>query len=256
MSITSVPTPWLLSIKSNPQVSLRLFCFPYAGGGASIFHSWPKSLPTNVEVCAILLPGRGPRIMEKPFTRMSPLIHALAEALLPHFDKPFAFFGHSMGALVSFELARQLQKQYNIAPLQLFVSGARAPQIRSRAMPVHALPKRDFVRILRGLDETPRELLGSKELIQLLLPALRADFAVCETYAYTKGAPLDCSISAIGGLRDRRVSRNHLEAWRHQTSSSFSLRMLPSDHFFLHTAQHLFLPWLSQELRGLVKQIT
>lgn len=256
MLITSVPTPWLLSVKSNPQVSLRLFCFPYAGGGASIFHSWPKSLPTNVEVCAVLLPGRGPRITEKPFTIMSSLIHALIEALLPYFDKPFAFFGHSMGALVSFELARQLRKQYNITPLHLLVSAARAPQVRSRAMPVHTLPKRDFVRILRGLDETPRELLGNSELIQLLLPALRADFAVCETYTYMKESPLDCSISAIGGLQDRRVSRGHLEAWRHQTSLSFSLRMLPSDHFFLHTAQHLFLPLLSQELRRLVSQIT
>ncbi|MCA1593879.1 MAG: alpha/beta fold hydrolase [Acidobacteria bacterium] len=256
MLITSVPTPWFLSIRSNPQVNLKLFCFPYAGGGASIFHSWPKSLPTNVEVCAIHLPGRGPRMMEKPFTRMPPLIHALTQALLPHLDKPFAFFGHSMGALVSFELARHLQKQYNIIPLHLFISGARAPQIRSRARPIHGLPKRDFVRTLRGLDETPRELLESSELVQLMLPTLRADFAVCETYTYASESPLSCSISALGGLRDRRVSRAHLEAWRCQTSSSFSLQMLPSDHFFLQTAQHLFLPLLSQELRRLTSEIT
>ena len=250
MTQASVLDSWIIRRKPNPQARLRLFCFPYAGGGVSIFRGWPDGLPADVEVCPVQLPGRGTRLMEPPFTRLAPLIQALAQALSPLLDKPFAFFGHSLGALISFELARQLRRQYGVQPARLFISADRAPQIANRDPLTHSLPEGEFMRELRRLKGTPRELLEDQEVIQIMLPILRADFAVYETYGYSTEPALNCPISAFGGLQDQRVSRGDLEAWRDQTSDSFSLRMFPGDHFFLHSTQPVLLRVLCQELRG------
>ena len=240
---------WIACRKPRPQARLRLFCFPYAGGGALIFRTWSDGLPADVEVCPIQLPGRGTRLMEPLFTQLSPLIQALAQALLPLLDKPFAFFGHSLGALVSFELARQLRRQYGVQPVRLFVSASRAPQLPHRGLPIHTLPEGDFLAELHRLNGTPRAVLEHEELMQIALPVLRADFAVYETYVYSTELPLNCPISTFGGLRDRTVSQSDLEAWHEQTSVAFSLQMFPGDHFFLKTTQPLVLRALWQELR-------
>jgi medium-chain acyl-[acyl-carrier-protein] hydrolase len=188
--------------------------------------------------------------METPFTQLSPLVRTLAQALGPLLDKPFAFFGHSLGALVGFELARQLRRQSGVQPIRLFVSANRAPQIPHRDRPIHALPEGEFLAELRRLNGIPGKVLEDVELMQIMLPVLRADFAVYETYVYSAEPPLDCPISTFGGSQDHRVSRGDLEAWRDQTNVSFSLRMFPGDHFFWNTTQSLLLQALSQELRG------
>jgi len=188
--------------------------------------------------------------METPFTQLAPLIEALAQALVPLLDKPFAFFGHSLGALVGFELARQLRRQSGVQPVRLFVSADRAPQIPHRDRPIHALPEEELLAELRRLNGIPGKVLEEAELMEIVLPVLRADFAVYENYVYSPEPPLHCPISAFGGLQDQRVSCGDLEAWRDQTSVSFSLRMFPGDHFFWNTAQPLILQVLSQELRG------
>lgn len=201
-----------------------------------------------LEVCPVELPGRGKRITSAPFTRLQLLVQAIAIALLPYLDKPFAFFGHSMGGLVTFELARLLRKNYGISPVHLFVSGYRAPQVPDPDPPIHALPEPEFLEKLRRLNGTPKAVLENAELMQLLLPALRADFAVIETYAYTPESPLDCPITAFGGLQDREVPYDALKVWQEQTNAAFSLHMLPGDHFFLQSAEPLLLQLLSQEL--------
>ncbi len=242
---------WVMCPKPNPQANLRLFCFPYAGGGALSFRTWPNGLPTTVEVCAVELPGRGTRMRLAPFTRLEPLVEALAQALLPYLDKPFALFGHSMGGLVSFELARLLRREYGLLPVHLFVSGRRAPQVPDPDPPIHALPEPAFKEELRRLNGTPEAVLENKELMQLLIPILRADFAVLETYVYATEPPLECPITAFGGLQDCKVSCDRLEAWRNQTSASFALQMLPGDHFFLNSAQALLLQSLTRQLTRL-----
>jgi len=250
MTTTTALDSWIACRKPSPQARLRLFCFPYAGGGVSIFRAWSDGLPADVEVCPIQLPGRGTRLMEPPFARLSPLIQALAEALFPLLDIPFAFFGHSLGALISFELARQLRRQHAVQPVRLFISADRAPQIPNRDPAIHSLPEREFLVEVCRLNGTPRKVLEDDELRQIMLPLLRADFAVYETYGYSTEPPLNCPISAFGGLQDHKVNRGDLEAWREQTSISFSLRMFPGDHFFLNTTQASLLGALSQELRG------
>lgn len=253
MNSTSTFDTWVSWRSSpNPQASLRLFCFPYAGGAALTFRTWRDSLPMAFEVCPVELPGRGKRITSAPFTRLQFLVQAIVIALLPYLDKPFAFFGHSMGGLVSFELARLLRKKYNKSPVHLFVSGYRAPQVPDPDPPIHGLPEPEFLEELRRLNGTPEALLENTELMQLLLPAIRADFAVIETYAYIPESPLDCPITAFGGLQDREVSCDDLKAWIEQTNAAFSLHMLPGDHFFLRSAQPLLLQSLSQEMYAYV----
>ena len=178
MSSTGNFDTWVSWQSPNPQATLRLFCFPYAGGAALTFRAWSDSLPMALEVCPVELPGRGKRIKSAPFTRLQLLVEAIAIAILPYLDKPFAFFGHSMGGLVSFELARLLRKNYGNSPVHLFISGYRAPQVPDPDPPIHALPEPEFLEELRRLNGTPEVVLENTELMQILLPALRADFAV------------------------------------------------------------------------------
>jgi medium-chain acyl-[acyl-carrier-protein] hydrolase len=233
---------------------VRLFCFPYAGGGATAFRGWQEHLTPDVEVCAVQLPGRETRIKEAPVAQLSSLLRLLAPALLPHLDRPFAFFGHSLGALLSFELTRRLRREYAVEPLHLFLSGRGAPQIRDDRPMIHALPEPQFREELRALNGTPEGVLEHEELLRLVIPIIRADFAICETYQYTVEPPLNCSISAFGGLQDRDVSIEQLEAWRLQTNASFTLRMFPGDHFFVHQARPSLLDALNQELNLLARK--
>lgn len=236
--------------KPNPQANLRLFCFPYAGGSSLIFRTWASSLPQNIEVCPVELPGRGTQRKLPPFTQMEPLIKTISPILLPYLDKPFAFFGHSMGGLLSFELTRHLRKEYNKQPSYLFVSASRAPQIRSSKPPIHRLSEADFKQELRRLNGTPVSVLENDELMQLLTPLLRADFAVLETYLYTQELPLECPITAFGGLEDREVNIQELESWRSQTQNSFHLEMFSGDHFFINSAQSFLLANLTKYLKS------
>jgi medium-chain acyl-[acyl-carrier-protein] hydrolase len=237
----------------NPSARMRLFCFPYAGSGANIFYAWHRRLPADVEVGLVHMPGRERRLNETPFTRMAPLVRSIARALLPYADKPFAFFGHSMGALVIFELSRQLRREYGLTPEQLFVSGHVAPQHAHLVPRVLALPDDLLVKELNSF--TGSGALASAQVMELALPALRADLEVCETYTYESDLPLSCPISAYGGMQDQAARREYLEGWRHETSAAFKLRMFSGDHFFIQTAGTEFLRSLSGELTGLAAGI-
>jgi medium-chain acyl-[acyl-carrier-protein] hydrolase len=241
-------TRWLSFPRQNPKASARLFCFPYAGGNSLVFRTWPDCLPPHVEVCVLQLPGRGPRINEPAFTQLPALVRAAGRALLPHMDKPFAFFGHSMGAMIGFELSRYLRDENKALPLHLFVSGRRAPQVIDPSPTTYDLPEPEFIQELHRLNGTPREVLEHEDLMRLVIPILRTDFAVCQTYDYQAGAPLDCPISVYGGVQDEGVPRAYLEGWRDQTNAAFTLKMFPGDHFFIHSDQSLILRTLSQEL--------
>jgi medium-chain acyl-[acyl-carrier-protein] hydrolase len=153
-----------------------------------------------------------------------------------------------MGGLVSFEVTRLLRSEYGLSPVHLFVSARRPPQIPNPNPPIHTLLEAEFVEELRRLKGTPEAVLQNVELMQLLIPTLRADFAVLETYTYAPEAPLECPIVAFGGLQDQEVNIQELEAWRQQTIASFSLQMLPGNHFFIHSAQPLLLQSIARKL--------
>jgi medium-chain acyl-[acyl-carrier-protein] hydrolase len=225
-----------------------MFCFPYAGGGASIYRGWGASLPGDLEVCPVQIPGRESRLREPAFADPKAMITAIADALDPYWDLPFVFFGHSMGAMISFELARELRRRGRPQPLHLFVSGRRAPQLPAREEPIHALPEAEFIEKLRELNGTPEEVLQHAELMKLITPILRADFGVNETYEFTAEAPLDAGISAFGGLGDEDVTREDVEAWKENTHGRFRMRMLPGDHFFINSGKDLVLESVSRDL--------
>jgi medium-chain acyl-[acyl-carrier-protein] hydrolase len=216
-----------------------------------VFRTWADELPRDIEVCAVQLPGRETRLREPPFARLEPMVQQLADVLAPHLTRPFAFFGYSMGALVSFELTRQLRRRRATGPVHLFVAARAAPQLPWEESALHQLSDADLVtRICDRYDGIPQAVRQEAELMKLLLPLLRADLAVLETYAYTPDEPLDCPVSAYGGLADRVVTRDRLEAWRAQTSAMFSLRILPGSHFFLNTARAQLLQAVSQSLNA------
>jgi medium-chain acyl-[acyl-carrier-protein] hydrolase len=248
MTATTDATSWLKYPRPNSQAKLRLFCFPYAGAGASIYQAWPNNLPPEIEVCSVQLPGRENRLKEPAFTEISNLTQTLASVLCSQMSIPFAFFGHSMGSLLSFELARQLRRQNDPIPVHLFVASRRAPQIPATTGPTYLLPEDKFIEKIRFVDGTSEAILQSPKWINYLLPILRTDLRMCETYNYTDENPLDCPISAFVSYGDRVVSQEEVTGWNVQTNNLFKLQIFSGNHFFLHNARTDLLQAIAQDL--------
>jgi len=243
---------WLVRRGSPALARLRLFCFAHAGGAASTFRDWPAELPPAIDVCAIQLPGREGRIAEEPLTSLAATVPAVAGAIRPLLDVPFAFFGHSMGGLIAFELARELRRTGAPQPSHLLVSGRRAPTVPTRKADIHALPTPEFLRAIRDYDGTPAEVFENEQLLELILPVLRADLTLTETYTYQPGPPLGMPVSAFYGREDPTVTAADADAWRHQTTGAFRIHELPGGHFFLQTAQQQLLLAISEDLAPLL----
>lgn len=240
---------WIVGARPRPRAKQRLFCLPYAGGAPAGYRVWADLLPADVEVCPVQLPGRGSRFREAPFRSTSELVAALADGLLPLLDLPFALFGHSMGALVAFELARELRRREGPVPFLLALSGHQAPRRPAPEPPFSHLPDAEFLaEVRRRYDGIPPEVLAEEELLRLLLPVLRADIQVLESYAYAAEEPLDCTISCFGGEEDPHVSLGDLQAWRDETSGPLRVRTFPGGHFFVESARDEVLRCLSLDL--------
>jgi len=223
-----------LAGKANSRCQVRLFCLPYAGAGSSRYFRWAAEFPEEIDVRPLLLPGREGRIGERPYSNMDDLASALSLALVPELDRQFAIFGHSMGALVGFELARRLRRDFGATPMHLFASGYRAPHLPHTEPKLHHLSASDFFLRIRGMQDTPDEATRNEEFMELMLPTLRADLKLCETYCYSPDHPLNCPISAFGGFNDRRVKESDLAAWAEHSTVSFRLRMMQGGHLFLN----------------------
>lgn len=231
---------WMPYLYRRPEAEsrMRLFCFSYAGGSASAFYPWLKLFPNDIEVCPVQLPGRESRLSEPPLTSLPELLPLLGNALLPYLDRAFAFFGHSMGALISFELARYLRHEHHLHAAHLFVSGCRGPQQPHTDPTLSQLSNAAFIeRISQDYHSIPRELQANAEMMELYLPMLRADYKLVETYAYQPEEPLLCPMTAFGGLQDASVSHEQLKDWVQHTRGTFALHMFPGDHFFLRGRQ-------------------
>jgi medium-chain acyl-[acyl-carrier-protein] hydrolase len=216
---------------------LRLFCFAHAGGGPSFFRPWRQALAPAVDVRPVLLPGRESRVRELPYRRMEQLLDPLCAALVPYLDRPYALFGHSLGSVIAYEVARRLAAGDVLPPSALLVSGRRAPGVPARRRAFSALPEPEFLAAIAALNGTPPEVLSQPQLLQLLLPALRADFELNETYRPVPGPPLGCPLIAYMGLDDPEVNAAELLAWHTETSAEFTLRTFPGDHFYLRAGR-------------------
>lgn len=234
MLTTTDRRPWLVTCR--PGTGLRLIGFPYAGGGPSLFRTWPGELLQDIELCAVHLPGREARMKEPPMGNLRQVVPELVEAIEPLCDRPVALFGHSIGGLLAFECARELRRRFGISPVHLFVSGCPAPQIRDQDR-LCDLPDEEFLERMRRFNGTPRDILDHTEMMELMLPTLRADFALRDTYVYEDEPPLNCPISAFGGMADEAVGTEHLERWKVHTAEGFQLWLFQGDHFFIRTAQ-------------------
>jgi surfactin synthase thioesterase subunit len=240
--------PWLLGHRPGPRVRLRLLCFPYAGGSASIYQGWSAGLPSDVDVCAIQLPGHQTRLAEPPFTDLAPMLGAIAEALLPYSDLPWALFGHSFGGLVAFEFARWLRRNGS-PPRHLFIAGALPPEVLARR-PSAPASDSDLVASLQRRNGLPAAVLGDAELLELVLPALRADVTVLENYRYQPESPLDVPLSVFGGAKETESTPTVLSAWRSHTSNAFRHRILPGGHFFIDSERAALLASITEDLRA------
>jgi medium-chain acyl-[acyl-carrier-protein] hydrolase len=239
---------WYIRNGKRTQSAVRLFCFAYAGGSAAIFREWIDLLAPRVEVMAVELPGHGSRRDEEPFTAIEPLVEALVPALLPELNKPFAIFGHSLGALIGYEVARRLYTRTGLQPRRLFVAGHSAPGCGGSAQLVHNLPEQEFIAELRRLNGTPADILADTELMSLALPLLRADFRMNETYVHRSFPLLSCPVSAYGATADSDVSPEDISAWRKITKGPFSSLLFEGDHFFIHQATPLLVRQIELEL--------
>jgi medium-chain acyl-[acyl-carrier-protein] hydrolase len=225
---------WRVLTPRRSDVALRLFCFPHAGAGPSAYAAWARCFPESVEVVGVHLPGRETRISEPSLTALGDMVAAVVPQLKPLFDRPFAFFGHSMGALMAFEVARALQAAGGPLPTHLFVSGRRAPDAAVPDEPLyHRLATADLVERVRAMGGVPEEILEDEELVSLLVPIFRADFMATQTYTYRHRPPLRCPITTLAGDADALTSPALLDGWARQTCGPFRAHVFPGGHFFL-----------------------
>ncbi len=226
---------------------MRLVCVPYAGAGAAAYRDLPGLLPPWVQVSAVRLPGRESRITETPLADIGEVVTEVLDWFDPA-GAPYALFGHSMGGLVCFEVARKAALLGLPEPLALFVSGRRAPHVPDPDRALHLLPEKEFLSAVRALNGIPAEVVGEPGLLELIAPALRGDFAVCENYRHSGQQVLSCPISVFGGHSDPTTTVPALQGWREHTTGPFRLRLYAGDHFFLHANQRDIAASITEDL--------
>lgn len=238
-------SPWLTGARVASR-KLRLYCFSYAGGGAHAFSSWQSALGPYIEIAAIQLPGRGARISEPPIEALPQLIETLASVIASQDNTPFAFFGHSLGGLLAFELTRYCVSHHLPAPQRLIASGCAAPRYRDQSRQLHRLSDQALIQSLADYNGTPPEILTNHELMALLLPMIRADFGLAERYAYNPGTRLSIPITVFAGTRDQHVS--NAQHWGEETTGQCQVHAFEGDHFFIHAQREAVLARLKYDL--------
>jgi surfactin synthase thioesterase subunit len=224
-------SPWFQRFKPAPEAGIRLVCLPHAGGSATFFLETAKSLHPDIDVLSVQYPGRQDRWRETAVESVDELADRIAAELAPWSDTPLALFGHSLGALLGFEVARRLTAAGR-PPAALFASSFRAPSILRRE-PAHLLSDPDLVRELTRLGGTDARVLQDEELRELALPAIRADYRAVDSYRYRPGPPLTCPVTVLTGREDPKVAPHEAEAWRPHTTGDFEVVTFAGGHFYL-----------------------
>lgn len=251
MNQNSESSAWLKTFSRRlRKPRWRLLCCPYAGGSANVYRNWARYLPDDVELVAVQYPGREERLRDALPPSLVDLASRLVDAATPLLDgTPFAIFGHSLGALLAFESVCELRRRHAPLPMRLYVSGACGPRINAHAgSPRHLWPERAFVDELKRINGTPPELLENRDLMKLLLPTLRHDLGMVDTYAYREAAPLPLPIDAFGGLDDDDVLPDELVQWKEQSTVDFRMSLFAGDHFYLNHSAALLGATISERM--------
>ena len=226
---------WFIIPKPNRNAELRLFCFPYAGGSSTTYLPWVNDLPDNVELIIVQPPGRNNRMFEPMHSNMTDLVNELIPIIPRLLNKPYIFFGHSLGSRIAFELLTQLQMLNHPLPQHFIASGSRGAQVPSTKKPTHHLPHDEFIAELQDLNGTPQAVLENQELTELFLPLLRADFKISETYCYSGKMILDCKISVLSGEDDIDITLANLQSWGELFTEEVEIHYLSGGHFFIES---------------------
>jgi len=222
----------------NDKAAVRLICLPHAGGGTASYHRWRPLMPANVDLLPLALPGHDGRLNQPLATDLKVLARDLTEELGRFaLDRPFVVMGHSMGALLAHEIARALRRAEHAMPRLLVLTGCRPPHTIVVQEPIHTLPDAEFISLLQErYGGMPPAIRDNAELQAILVPALRADFQMIETYSCDDEPPLDVPMLVLGGAEDPAVSASHLMEWRQYTTRECSVRLLPGGHFFVFSS--------------------
>ncbi|OJX13879.1 MAG: hypothetical protein BGO77_01000 [Caedibacter sp. 37-49] len=236
---------WFLFPQHNEMATKRLFCFHYAGGNAHIFYPWAKHLDPSIELISVQLPGHGTRFTEPLFTSMDPLIDNLGTQIVDYLDRPYFFFGHSLGGLIAYALTHYMQRNSLPLPDCLFVSGKTPPHFKTSDKISH-LPDLDFLEEVKKYNGLPEEILQNQELVEIWLPILRADFQILETFIRPDDYKLSCDLMALGGVNDIMVTPSRVELWQDYTTACFKALFFPGDHFFINPQQTQVIEMISK----------
>ena len=236
---------WFLTPQARPNAKMRIICFPYAGGNASTFSHWASQLPDDIELVAAQYPGRTSRIFEPMHNKMDDLVADLITAIPKYLDKPYILFGHSLGSRVAFELMYQINMLSMPKPKHFIASGSRGPQYLSSNGSIYHLKDEEFINESRGLNGTPQAVLDNKELMDLFLPMLKADFEIADKYCYNKNETFNCPISVLGGEEDFDISLSKLNGWGDHFTTDVDIHMLPGNHFFIDSNKEMVLEKLN-----------
>lgn len=251
MLVGFMEIPWRICFESRPQATSRLYCLPFAGGAASGYRGWVEHLPGSVELRAVQPPGRHNRLREPPIEHWVTMVHALADGLAPELSEgPYTLFGHSLGGLLSFELARELRRRGERAPALVGVSAWPAPDLDMGWRRIGHLPDAEFVDAVRSYGGLPDQVLAEPDMLAFVLPSLRADFRVFESYEFCEDAPLDCPIVVFGSTEDPLAGPEELRAWASHTADLQAVHVYPGRHFYLLEHEHDVVTALADEIRS------
>ncbi|TQV87406.1 thioesterase II family protein [Aliikangiella coralliicola] len=225
---------WFLRPRPRPNAKIKLLCFPYAGGNASTYLSWVNYLPDTIDLIAVQPPGRSSRMLEAPYSEMTPLIDDLVIDFSQMIDRPYLVFGHSLGSKIAFELMLRCQAMNIRLPEHFIASGSRAAYLSSREDAIYDLPDNELVAELKSLNGTPKEILENDELMELCLPLLRADFKIADTYCASRKI-LNTKITVLGGSEDHLITLSDLQCWENLFTHSANVYMISGDHFFIES---------------------
>lgn len=250
---------WIFRPNNNSNAKIRLFCFPYAGSSSVISYKFlAESLPRTIDICLIELPGRGLRMSENPESSINPIVTGISREIKDYLDLPFIFFGHSMGALIAYELAYEIQHHYNQKPYKLYISSHRAPFSKKETKIMHKLEEREFKSELRQMNGIADEIWENEELLNIVLPIIKNDFKLCETYIYNARDKLNCEIVAFGGKNDPDVNEENLMEWNKITSNRFNIRLFEGNHFYFVNDKKkftdIFYKYLEDDLRNIERK--